>query len=165
MESALIDEKAVAASKIGSHVILLIEDNVDDILLTRRAVNKANLSISLQVVEDGDEAVAYLAGTGRYADRDAYPVPALILLDLKLPKRSGLEVLGWVRGQSCFAAMPVIVLTSSVEEEDIRGAYRGGANSYLQKPVAFQQLVQRLSALDLYWLKHNVTSDSIGFKN
>jgi len=141
----------------GLPVILLVEDNPDDVLLARRAVKKASLAVAMQVVEDGDEAVAYLGGSGPFGDRVRHPLPALVLLDLKLPKRSGLEVLRWVRSQPGLDTTPVVVLTSSSEDEDIQKAYALGANSYLLKPVAFNGLVQLLGVLDLYWLKNNLT--------
>jgi CheY-like chemotaxis protein len=141
----------------GLPVILLVEDNPDDVLLARRALKKAALPASMQVVEDGDEAVAYLDGSGRFGDRARHPLPALVLLDLKLPKRSGLEVLRWVRNQSGLDTTPVVVLTSSGEDEDIQKAYALGANSYLQKPVAFNALVQLLGVLELYWFRNNLT--------
>lgn len=145
--------------------ILLVEDNPDDVLLTRRAVKKAGLKVSLVVVGDGDQAVAYLEGSGRYSDRDAYPLPSLILLDLKLPKRSGLEVLQWIRHQSHLVTTPVVVLTSSAEDDDIKQAYEYGTNSYLQKPVAFTGLVQLLEVLNLYWLQTNLGSSRTGTLN
>jgi CheY-like chemotaxis protein len=141
----------------GLPVLLLVEDNPDDVLLARRAVKKAALPVSMQVVEDGDEAVAYLEGSGRFGDRVGHPLPALVLLDLKLPKRPGLEVLRWVRSRPELDTTPVVVLTSSGEDEDIQKAYALGANSYLQKPVAFNGLVQLLGVLDLYWFKNNLT--------
>lgn len=141
----------------GLPAILLVEDNPDDVLLARRAVKKATLPVALKVVEDGDEAVAYLDGSGQFGDRDRHPLPALVLLDLKLPKRSGLEVLRWVRSQPALDTTPVVVLTSSSEDEDIQKAYALGANSYLQKPVAFNGLVQLLGVLDLYWFRNNLT--------
>jgi len=141
----------------GLPVLLLVEDNPDDVLLARRAVKKADLPVSMHVVEDGDEAVAYLGGSGRFVDRARHPLPALVLLDLKLPKRPGLEVLRWVRSQAELDTTPVVVLTSSSEDEDIQKAYALGANSYLQKPVAFNGLVQLLGVLDLYWFKNNLT--------
>lgn len=141
----------------GLPVILLVEDNPDDVLLARRAVRKAALPVSMQVADDGDEAVAYLGGSGRFVERSRYPLPALVLLDLKLPKRPGLEVLRWVRSRPELDTTPVVVLTSSSEDEDIQQAYALGANSYLQKPVAFNGLVQLLGVLDLYWLKNNLT--------
>jgi CheY-like chemotaxis protein len=138
--------------------ILLVVDNPDDVLLARRAIRKAELQVSLSVVTDGDAAVAYLGGAAPFEDRGAHPIPSLMLLDLKLPKRSGLDVLRWARAQPELAAMPIVVLTSSSEDEDISTAYRYGANSYLQKPMAFQGLVQLLGVLGLYWLQTNLTS-------
>ena len=143
---------------MGMPSILLVEDNPDDVLLTRRAVRKAGLLTSLAVVGDGDEAVAYLEASGAFSDRKAFPLPTLILLDLKLPKRSGLEVLQWIGSRQALATTPVIVLTSSTEEEDIRQAYQYGANSYLQKPVAFNELVNLLHRLGLYWFDTNLTA-------
>ncbi|SNS34368.1 Response regulator receiver domain-containing protein [Noviherbaspirillum humi] len=142
----------------GVPSVMLVEDNPDDVLLTRRAVRKAGLRISLSVVGDGDDAVAYLEGSGAYADRGTFPLPALILLDLKLPKRSGLDVLQWIRARQALATTPVIVLTSSTEEEDIEQAYRRGANSYLQKPVAFGELARMLVVLGSYWIDTNLTA-------
>ncbi|MFP5393760.1 MAG: response regulator [Gammaproteobacteria bacterium] len=144
-------------SSDGLPVILLVEDNPDDVLLTRRAVRKAGIEVRLVVVGDGDEAVAYLGGAAPYLDRAAHPLPRLILLDLKLPKRSGLDVLQWVRARDHLVTVPVVVLTSSSEDQDIRQAYQRGANSYLQKPVAFSELVKMLGALGLYWFEHNLT--------
>lgn len=143
-------------------VILLVEDNPDDVLLTRRAIRKAEMQVSLAVVNDGDAAVAYLQGNGAYADRRAFPLPTLILLDLKLPRRSGLEVLQWMRDCPALAMVPVVVLTSSAVEADIRQAYECGANSYLQKPVAFNELVRMLGVLNLYWFDINLTAPAAG---
>lgn len=150
------------SSTLGMPCILLVEDNPDDVLLTQRAVRKAGLNISLSVVGDGDEAVAYLEGAGRFADRHAHPYPTLVLLDLKLPKRSGWEVLRWIREQPGLITTPVVVLTSSTEDEDIKKAYECGANSYLQKPVVFTGLVQLLGVLDLYWLHTNLVTSPTG---
>ena len=152
MES-MVDDSAGA----GLPGLLLVEDNPDDVLLARRAVKKAALPVAMQVAGDGDEAVAYLGGSGPFADRARHPLPALILLDLKLPKRSGLEVLRWIRSQPQLDTTPVVVLTSSSEDEDIQKAYTLGANSYLQKPVAFNGLVELLGVLGLYWFKNNLT--------
>jgi CheY-like chemotaxis protein len=132
--------------------ILLIEDDPNDVLLTRRAFARLNILNPLHVVEDGDHAVAYLEGGGDYADRSRFPLPVLILLDLKLPRRSGLEVLAWMRGQPGLKRLPVVVLTSSQESADINRAYDLGANSYLVKPVAFESLIEMARALNLYWL-------------
>jgi len=131
--------------------ILIVEDNPDDQLLLRRAFAKAHLANPLHLVGDGDAAVAYLSGEGAYADRAAHPLPALILLDIKLPKRSGLEVLAWMRDQPPLSRTPVVMLTSSRESEDINRAYDLGANSYLVKPVEFEGLMEMVKQLGVYW--------------
>ncbi|MBE9080397.1 response regulator [Romeria aff. gracilis LEGE 07310] len=135
--------------------LLLVEDDGNDVLLIQRAFRQANLSIPLTMVEDGDEAIAYLTGQGQYADRATYPLPSLILLDLKLPRRSGLEVLEWLRGQTGLRRIPVVVLTASREHADVDRAYEIGANSYLVKPVSFDSLTATISALNQYWLQLN----------
>ncbi|MFB2918752.1 MULTISPECIES: response regulator [Aerosakkonema] len=138
------------------HTILLVEDNPADVLLMKRAFRKEDLSdISLQVVEDGDAAVLYLSGEGEYCDRERYPIPALILLDLKLPRRSGHEVLAWLRQQPQLKRLPVIILTSSKETIDVNQAYDLGVNSYLVKPPGFGALGEMLKTINLYWLLHN----------
>ncbi|MBD2777618.1 response regulator [Iningainema tapete] len=140
----------------AANTILLVEDDPNDILLTQRAFRKANLiNTALQVVTDGDAAVAYLSGTGDYADRDRYPFPMLILLDLKLPRRSGHEILLWLRQQPELKRLPVIILTSSKQNNDINQAYDLGANSYLVKPVGLNPLIDVVQNLNLYWLLLN----------
>jgi len=134
--------------------ILLVEDDPNDVFLIQRAFRKANLGL-LQVVGDGEAAVAYLSGVGVYADREKYPLPILLLLDLKLPLKSGLEVLAWVRQQSQVARLLVVVLTSSRETVDLKRAYALGTNSYLVKPVAFNALLEMVQSLNLYWLVLN----------
>ena len=131
--------------------LLLVEDDPNDIMLFRRAKDKTNLANPLQVVEDGEAAVAYLSGQDQYADRNRYPLPALVLLDLKLPRKSGLEVLAWLRKQPGLRRLPVVVMTSSKESTDVGLAYDLGANSYLVKPVAFDNLLEMIKALGLYW--------------
>ncbi len=139
--------------------LLLVEDDANDVMLFRRAKDKSNLANPLQVVEDGEAAVAYLSGQGQYADRNRYPLPALMLLDLKLPRKSGLEVLAWLREQPGLLRLPVVVLTSSKESVDVGQAYDLGANSYLVKPVAFDKLLEMVTALGLYWLILNEKPD------
>lgn len=139
--------------------LLLVEDDPNDVMLFRRAKDKSNLVNPLQVVEDGEAAVAYLSGQGTYADRNRYPLPALVLLDLKLPRKSGLEVLAWLRQQPGLQRLPVVVLTSSRESLDVGRAYDLGANSYLVKPVAFDSLLEMVKALGLYWLILNEKPD------
>ena len=136
-------------------LILLAEDNSTDALMVRRAFTKARLQGTLDVVDDGDKAVAYLSGQGEFADRARHPLPALLLLDLKLPRRSGLEVLAWLRQQPGLRRLPVVVLTSSEESADINRAYEEGANSYLVKPVDFDALLEMVKGLGLYWLVLN----------
>jgi CheY-like chemotaxis protein len=140
----------------AAHTILLVEDDPNDILLTRRAFRKANLTnASLQVVTDGDSAVAYLSGAGEYSDRDRYPLPVVVLLDLKLPRRSGHEILAWLRQQPELKRLLVVVLTSSNQRSDVDQAYDLGANSYLVKPIGLAALVEVVQALNLYWLLLN----------
>lgn len=135
--------------------ILLVEDDYNDILLIKRAFHKAEIQQSMSLVSDGDEAIAYLSRAGKYADTNSYPTPMLILLDLKLPRRSGLEVLAWIRQNPQLKRLLVVVLTSSTENSDLNRAYELGANSYLVKPVNFQDFVQLVKLVDSYWLKLN----------
>ena len=137
------------------YTILLVEDEPNDVFLFERAFKKLNLSGNLQIVSDGEAAIAYLTGEGKYADREKYPIPSLILLDLKLPRISGLEILSWLRQQPGLKRLLVVVLSSSKETIDINRAYDLGANSYLVKPVAFGTLVNIVKTLDLYWLAFN----------
>lgn len=133
--------------------MLVIEDNPDDVLLIQRAFSRAKLATPLRVVENGEQAVAYLTGLGPYADRTVYPQPLLILLDLKLPLMSGLEVLAWRRQQAPqLQRIPVVVLTSSRESSDVNRAYELGANTYLLKPVRFQELLELIKQLGVYWI-------------
>jgi CheY-like chemotaxis protein len=139
----------------AQRTVLLVEDKADDVLLIRRAWAKAGIANPLQVVTDGDQAVSYLAGEQAYSDRKQYSLPILVLLDLKLPCRSGLEVLEWVRQQPGLRRLPVVVLTSSQESSDINRAYDLGANSYLVKPVEFAPLLEMMKAFAPYWLTLN----------
>lgn len=135
--------------------ILLVEDNSDDADLIEYAFEKAGVANPLLAVADGDAAVDYIGGTGAYADRTRHPLPALILLDLKLPRRSGFEVLRFVRSQKATRHTPVVVLTSSDQEADIRRSYERGANSFLVKPIGRDGLIDMASALKAYWIKFN----------
>ncbi len=136
-------------------VILLVEDNPDDIELTRLALSKANVLNEIVVATDGVEALDYLFGTGRYAGRDMRVMPAVTLLDLKLPKVDGIEVLRRIRADERTSVLPVVVLTSSREEQDVITSYRLGANSYIRKPVDFEQFTDAVRQLGLYWLLLN----------
>jgi CheY-like chemotaxis protein len=135
--------------------MLLVEDNTDDVMLIRRVVNKAGIHNPLHVVNDGDAAVAYLSGGNGYGDRERFPIPAVVLLDLKLPRRSGLEVLAWVREHPQLSPLPVVVLTSSTESSDLKHAYELGANSYLRKPVHSEELLKMMQMVATYWLNMN----------
>lgn len=135
--------------------ILLVEDDPNDVFLVRRAFRKAGLPEPSHVAGDGDEAVRYLEGRGGYADRSHFPLPRLMLLDLKLPRRSGLEVLAWVREHPSLARLSVVVLTSSRESSDVNRAYDLHVNSYLVKPGDFDSLREMVRALDLFWLQMN----------
>ncbi|MFV1993170.1 MAG: response regulator [Acidiferrobacterales bacterium] len=136
-------------------IILLIEDSVDDEALTLRALKKNNILNEVVVVRDGVEALDYLFGTGQYEGRDTTQQPELILLDLKLPKIDGLEVLERLRADERTALQPVVVLTTSSEEQDMLSSYELGANSYIRKPVDFKQFIEAVGHLGLYWLVIN----------
>ena len=138
-----------------NHMILLVEDNPDDELLTLRALKKNNIGKNIFVVRDGVEALDFLFCQNAYADRDPYDLPQLILLDLKLPKLDGLEVLRQIRADQRTQLLPVVVLTSSKEEQDLIRGYKGGANSYIRKPVDFDQFMEYVEDLGLYWLSLN----------
>jgi two-component system response regulator len=132
--------------------ILLVEDNADDEALTLRALNKSRVANEVVVVRDGAEALDYLLCRGTYAERDPSDIPQVTLLDLKLPKVDGLEVLRQIRTDPRTRMLPVVILTSSKEEQDLIAAYSGGANSYVRKPVDFNQFVDAIKQLGLYWL-------------
>ena len=138
-------------------IILLVEDNPDDELLTRRALKKNNIGNEVVVAHDGVEALDYLFGTGAHEGRDLSVMPQVILLDLKLPKIDGLEVLRRLRGDKRTSLLPVVILTSSKEQQDLVDGYGYGANSYIRKPVDFAQFVEAVRQLGLYWLVLNET--------
>ena len=133
--------------------ILLVEDDANDALLVRMAFQRTRSGIPLIIVPNGVEAVDYLKGNGPYKDRQKYPFPDILLLDLKLPEMSGLEVLRWIRADPNYKRLPVIVLTNSVQDNDARQAYEAGANSYVIKPTDFNQLVETVQNLGDFWLE------------
>ena len=137
--------------------IMLVEDNPDDEELTRRALRHNNIANDLYVAHDGAEALDYLFCRGPHAQRDANDLPTVILLDLKLPKIDGLEVLRQLRADERTRLVPIVILTSSKEEQDVVSGYRLGANSYIRKPVDFDQFVTAVKQLGLYWLVLNET--------
>ena len=138
-----------------NRIILLVEDNPDDVALTLRAFKRSNISNEVVVACDGVEALDYLFATGRYAGRDTSQQPAVILLDLKLPRIDGLEVLRRLRADPRTALQPVVILTSSDEDQDKIMSYKLGANSYVRKPVDFDEFIEAARKLGLYWLLVN----------
>jgi CheY-like chemotaxis protein len=145
---------------IGDATVLLAEDDPDDVLLTQIAFEKARLANPLQVVRDGEEAIAYFKGSGKFADRTHFPLPILLLLDLTMPRMNGFQVLEWLRKQPQFTRLSVAIMTSSDHDPHIARAYELGADSYLRKPpdaTALLALVQRLHA---YWL---IVSEPLSF--
>lgn len=138
--------------------ILHVEDDNNDILLLQRALKKTGSNATIKAVMDGDKAVAYFTGSNEFGDRERYPLPQVVLLDLKMPRKSGLEVLGWIRSQPELKRVVVIVFTSSRHDEDINRAYDLGANSYLVKPVGFDALQTMIQNILHYWGELNIMS-------
>jgi two-component system, response regulator len=140
---------------LESKMILLVEDNPDDEALTLRAFKKNNFVNKIFIAHDGVEALDFLFCTGAYADRDPHEMPHVVLLDLNLPKVGGLEVLRRLRADPRTHTLPIVILTSSDEERDVIDGYQLGANSYVRKPVGFNQFVEAVQHLGLYWLMLN----------
>jgi CheY-like chemotaxis protein len=137
------------------HHVLHVDDDPSDSVLMQQACRKAQVSFVLHSVRDGEMAIEYLSGTGAYADREKHPFPALVLLDLKMPRKTGFDVLIWMREQPTCKILPVIIFTASNQEEDIKRAYECGANSYLVKPVGIHTLIEMVKMVDRYWLGLN----------
>lgn len=140
---------------INGNVILLVEDNPDDVELTLRAFKKNNITNKVVIAHNGVEALDYIFHTGACADSDAHETPRIILLDLKMPKMDGLQVLERLRANERTALIPVVILTSSKEEQDLVSSYKSGANSYVRKPVDFNQFIEAVRQIGLYWLLIN----------
>jgi CheY-like chemotaxis protein len=136
-------------------LILLVEDNETDEELALRALKKSGIRSKVHIARDGEEALHFLFGEGTYADRDTSILPDVVLLDLKLPRLSGHDVLRRLRNDSRTSLLPVVILTSSSEEEDVRRSYQGGANSYVRKPVQSEEFTDAVRQLGLYWLMLN----------
>jgi CheY-like chemotaxis protein len=140
---------------LREHCVLVVEDNADDVLFIQRAMRKTGIKCPIQVVGDGEAAVEYLEARGPFSDRGQFPSPTLVLLDLKLPRRSGLEVLKWIRGDGGLHKLTVVMLTGSQEVTDVNAAYVAGANSYLVKPISPSAMSELVQTLSLYWLVTN----------
>lgn len=140
---------------MNGSLLLLVDDNEDDIFFTKQAIKKAKILNGVQTAADGQEAIEYLSGAGKFRNRMAFPMPALLLLDLKMPRKGGFEVLEWIRKQPSLRNLVVVILSTSCERADIEKAYQFGANSYLQKPSSTEVLAEMMSALKQYWLTHN----------
>ena len=139
--------------------ILLVEDEPDDVYFLKRAFTSTSVTAPIVVLADGGAAIDYLAGTGAFSNRDEHPLPALMLLDLKLPRVTGFDVLAWLRAQPGLKRLPVIVLTSSSQDEDVRRAYDLGVNSYLVKPSGLKAIADVAQQIERYWLNMNRRPD------
>ncbi len=135
--------------------ILLVEDNPDDIELTMRALKKGKIGNNIYVARDGEEALDFLLHRGGYSDKKKFPIPGLILLDLNLPKRNGIEILQKIKAEPILKRVPVIMLTTSKRDEDIMQSYDLGVNSYIMKPVEFDKFIQTIKNIELYWVLTN----------
>ena len=145
----------MSAARFEQVEILLVEDNPEDAELTLRALRKRNLANHMHWVRDGEEALDYLFCRKQYAGRDATRPPKLVLLDIKMPKVDGIEVLRQLKADAVLRSIPVVVMTSSNEERDVLQSYRLGANSYIVKPVAFDSFLETVAKIDLYWMLTN----------
>ena len=146
---------------LNGELILLVEDDSNDVLLLQRAFRKAGLRDAVQVVRDGEQAIHYLSGQGAYSDRQRYPLPFLVLLDLKMPRTDGFEVLHWARGEPDLKRLLIVVLTSSHLQSDVDRAYELGANSYLVKPVELNEMVNLIQRFEAYWTELNRIPSSL----
>ena len=131
--------------------VLLVEDDLNDIFLVKRAFKMAQLENPLQVVTDGEEATHYLSGRGKYADRDAHPLPQLIVMDIKMPRMTGFDVLEWIKSDGALRRIPVVIVSSSNSPQDIDRAYELGANAYMVKPVNYQAVERLFGSITHYW--------------
>lgn len=135
----------------GQFTVLLVEDDLNDIFLVKRAFKKADVPNPLQVVTDGVEAINYLQGTGKYADRATHPMPRLIVMDIKMPRKTGFEVLEWIKRDGMLKRIPVVIVSSSDQPQDINHAYELGANAYMIKPMDFRSVEHLFQSITHYW--------------
>jgi CheY-like chemotaxis protein len=147
----------VVVEKLELPPIMLIEDDQNDAALIRRAFERAGVENPIQCVTHGDNALAWLEGIGDYQNRAKFPLPSFILLDLKLPGMSGLQLLKWIRTRRDLRLIPVVVLTNSAEATDVKSAYEAGANSYLLKPADRDEIYRVIDVIQKYWLENNVS--------
>jgi CheY-like chemotaxis protein len=140
---------------LNNRYILLVEDDENDVVLLQRAFQKGGMREAIKTVRDGQQAIAYLRGEGAYADRERFPMPFLVLLDLRMPRTDGFEVLQWIRSEPELKRLLVVVLTSSNLQSDVDRAYELGANSYLVKPVGFEEMSNLVQRFDAYWSEIN----------
>ena len=138
-----------------NHAILVAEDDENDFFLLERAIKKASLSMPVRRVKNGEEAVYYISGISTYSDRTAYPVPLLLLLDLKMPVKHGFDVLRWRKENKQAASLPVIIFSSSNRPDDVRLAYELGANAFLTKPASMEAMVESIQAIEAFWIRKN----------
>ena len=137
--------------QIEEFTMLLVEDDLNDIFFVKRAMKLTQLKTPLQVVTDGDDAIAYLRGDGEYADRQVHPLPKLVVMDIRMPRKSGFEVLEWVKRQPALRRIPVVIVSSSDRPGDINRAYELGANAYMVKPVSFRAVEHLFQSITHYW--------------
>lgn len=135
--------------------ILHVDDDVNDLIIIQAACRQAGLSVNTEAIDDGAKAISYLGGSGLHGDRERFPIPVVMLLDLKMPIRSGFEVLEWVRRQPEFKYLPIIIFTASNQEWDVKRAYDLGANAYVVKPNNLTGIVEAMKAIKVFWLKFN----------
>jgi CheY-like chemotaxis protein len=131
--------------------VLLVEDDLNDIFLVKRAFKMARLETPLQVVTDGEEAIRYLSGNGKYADRETYPLPRLIVMDINMPRKTGFEVLEWIKRDGPLRRLPIVIVSSSDRTQDINRAYELGANAYMVKPMNFRAVEHLFQSITHYW--------------
>lgn len=139
----------------STDAILIVDDEPDALILLRRAMEKAGITQPIVQLGNGDDVISYLEGQGAYANRAEFPLPALVLMDFKLPRRTGAEVLAWIRSHPSFRVLPVVVLTSSRDHRDVARAYEAGANSYLVKPTSYVSLVEIMESVRMFWVTLN----------